>query len=192
MDGQGSLYLDGTQAYVATPKVDLHMAFTIACWVKLVPTNSDFRAILRNDQKSPGFVFGVDSNQQLQFNNTSGVGTHVYTASNLHEKVWQHVAVSFVTSVEVSLYINGLQFPQNSSYGFQWRRPAGNSFEVGRYLDPSNIYRYFHGYLSDLYVFGRALGVEDIGIIMGKEGDGFVFYLNRLHYRNLYEFCKQF
>ena len=143
-------------------------AFTIACWIKLMPSHPNYRAILRNSQTNPGFIFGVNSNYQLQFNNTIGGATYVYTADSVREKQWLHVAVSFSAGVEVSLLVNGLKHIQSSSLGFPWQS-LGGTFEIGRYVDPGNTYRYFHGYVSELYIYDRALSAEDIGKLMGKK-----------------------
>ena len=133
-----------------------------------MPSLPYYRSILRNTPMNPGFIFGVNSNYQLQFNNAAGSATNVYTAGSLRENQWMHVAVSFSTGVAVSLLINGLRYVQSSSLGFPWQTPVG-IFEIGRYLDPGNTHRHFHGYLSDLYIFDRALSAEDIGKLMGKK-----------------------
>ena len=133
-----------------------------------MPSHPHFRAILRNNETNPGLIFGVNSNYQLQFNITIGGATYVYTADSVREKQWLHVAVSFSVDVEVSLLINGRKYIQSSSLGFPWQSPGG-SFEIGRYVDPGNTYRYFHGYLSEFYIFDRALSAEDIGKLMGEK-----------------------
>ena len=133
-----------------------------------MPSHPYYRTILLYTQTNPGFIFGVNSNYQLQFNGTVGGPTYVYTAATLREKQWLHVAVSFSTGVEVSLLINGLKHIQSSSLGFPRQSPGG-IFEIGRYGEPGNTYRYFHGYLSELFIFDRALSAEDIGKLMGKK-----------------------
>ena len=40
------LYLDGTESWAETPAVDFRTkSFTLACWVKILPTGADFMAI---------------------------------------------------------------------------------------------------------------------------------------------------
>ena len=87
----------------------------------------------------------------------------------LQEKQWLHVAVSFVDSVELAFFINGLKDP--AAQVPSWQSPTSGSFSIGRFyaqLPGGNKYRYFHGFLSDLYVFSRALNEEEIGQLMGK------------------------
>jgi len=169
LEGHSALYLDETEAYARTRNVNLNFAFTIACWIKLMPSESYYRAILRSEIQDPGFVFGVDNGNQLHFENAVSSMHYAYTAGILQEKQWFHVAVSFVQDTELSLFINGFKHPQTSMQGFPWQSPV-SPFEIGRYVNSINTppERYFHGYLSDLYIFGRALVSEDIGKLMGK------------------------
>lgn len=171
LDGHRALYLDETEAYVSIRSVKLENAFTIACWIKLMPSDPYYRVILRSEEQASGrygFVFGVNSANQLQFENSAQSSNHVYTAGSLHEKQWIHVAVAFGFGFEVSLFINGFNHSQTSSLGFPWKI-LDSILDIGRYQDPSNSnYRYFHGYLSDLYIIGRTLRAAEIGKIMGK------------------------
>ncbi len=168
-----ALYLDQTEAYMEAPHINLGMAFTIACWIKVLPSNPYQKPILGSDNggSTDGrFWFGVNGNNKLRFKNWHGGTAYTETTSDqLQEKQWQHVAVSFVDSTELAFFINGFQHP---STVHPWQSPVYGSFAIGRFFAeiPSigQKYRYFQGYLSDLYVFSRALNAEEIGRVMGK------------------------
>ena len=156
-------------AYLEAPFVNLGTTFTIACWVKLLPSNPFSRPILfsENDGSLNGqFWFGVDGDNKLLFENTIGVSsTRKEIDGPLQEKVWLHVAVSLTTFNELLFYINGLK---HRSTPHSWQSPSSGPFGIGQLHNTSeNEYYYFHGFLSDLYVFSRALSAEEIGKIMG-------------------------
>ena len=54
MDGHRKvLYLDGTESWAETPAVDFRTtSFTLACWVKILPTDAD-EAPIYGDWSSP-------------------------------------------------------------------------------------------------------------------------------------------
>ena len=77
------------------------------------------------------------------------------------------MVVSFAISIELTFFIDGFKHP--STVPTSWQAPNSGPFTIGRFFVPSvNRHRYFHGYLSDLYVFSRALNEEEIGQVMGK------------------------
>lgn len=166
-----ALYLDQTTAFILAPYINLGMAFTIACWIKLLPSNPYLRPILGSDNGgSPNgrFWFGVDKSVKLRFKNWHGGIGHTKTSDQLQEKQWLHVAVSFVDSIELTFFINGFQHPSTVP---PWQSPVNGPLTIGRFFAevPSGTkYRHFHGFLSDLYVFSRALNAEEIGRVMGK------------------------
>ena len=146
------------------------MAFTIACWIKLLPSNPYVRPILasENDGSSNGqFWFGVNDKNELSLKNWYGDTSFNEKTNPLQEKRWLHVVVSFAISTELTFFIDG--FKHLSTLPTSWEAPSSGPFAIGRFFLPSaNRYRYFHGYLSDLYVFSRALNEEEIGQVMGK------------------------
>lgn len=170
LDDHKAVYLDQTMAYLEAPFVDLGTTFTIACWVKLLPSNLYLKPILfsKNGGSSNGrFWFGVDDDNKLLFENSANIIASVRTVVDepLHENLWLHVAVTLTTSYELLFYINGLK---KLSSSLSWQSPTTGPFAIGQFYSTSeNDYVYFHGFLSDLYVFSRALSAEEIGQIMG-------------------------
>ena len=168
-----ALYLDQTEAYIEAPFINLGVAFTIACWIKLLPSTPYVRPIFasENGGSSNGqfwfSVSGVYNYNKLRLKNLHGDNSYSKTLSDpLQEKQWLHVAVSFVDSTEMTFFINGFKHPSTVS---PWQSPSSGPFIIGRFYVPSaSKYRYFHGFLSDLYVFSRALNKEQIGQLMGK------------------------
>ena len=156
-------------AYIEAPFVDLGTTFTIACWVKLLPSNPYLKPILfsENGGTSNGrFWFGIDADNKLLFENSITITSFRKEVDEpLHEKLWLHVAVSLTTSNELLFYINGLKHLSSS---ISWQSPSTGPFAIGQfYITSESKYVYFHGFLSDLYLFSRALRAEEIGQIMG-------------------------
>lgn len=135
-----------------------------------MPSNPFLKPILfsENDGALSGqFWFGVDADNKLLFQNTVGVSSIRKNVDEpLQEKLWLHVAVSLSTYNELLFYING--FKHLSTTLHSWQNPSNGPFGIGRLHNMSESeYYYFHGFLSDLYVFSRDLRPEEIGKIMG-------------------------
>ena len=169
LDGHNSLYLDETRAYATADNITLGPSFTIACWIELVPSDPHLRGIVQNDLQIPGFIFGVNTNNQLQLTYWVSNASYIYTGGKVVERQWVHVAVSFVRNTELFFFINGFKISPTGNSSYPWDNTTG-LLEIGRSFDPDqNKHFYFHGYLSDLFIFGRSLGAEDIGKLMGKD-----------------------
>ena len=168
LDDHKAVYLDQTMAYVEAPFVNLSTTFTIACWVRLLPSNPLLKPVLVSDNGNEKFWFGVDADNKLLFEKFTLISSNRKVVSEpLLEKQWQHVAVSLTTSSELLFYINGLK--QLSAAAYTWQSPDTGPFAIGNLYNTSeNKRHYFHGFLSDLYVFSRALRAEEIGKIMGR------------------------
>ena len=168
LDGHNALYLDETRAYATADNITLGPSFTIACWIELVPSDPHHRGIVQNDLQIPGFIFGVNANYQLQLAYWVSNALYIYTAGKVVERQWVHVAVSFVRNTELFFFVNGFKISPTGNSSYPWDNTTG-LLEIGRYYDSGqNKHFYFHGYLSDLFIFGRSLGAEDIGKLMGK------------------------
>lgn len=169
LDDHKAVYLDQTMAYLKAPFVDLGTTFTIACWVKLLPSNPYLKPILFSDNggySNGQFWFGIDADNKLLFENSITITSFRKEVDEpLHENLWLHVAVSLTTSNELLFYINGLKHLSSS---ISWQSPSIGPYAIGQFYIPSESkYVYFHGFLSDLYLFSRALSAEEIGKIMG-------------------------
>ena len=166
------MYLDETEAYAEAGNITIGPSFTIACWIKLMPSAPYYRAIVTSSTglQMSLFVFGVNSGNQLQFENWVSDVKYTYTTGSLGEKQWFHVAVSFVVDDELFFFINGYKLSPTGSSGFLWETSVSLSlFEIGRFFDQTDSkYRYFHGFISDLFIFDRALSADDIGKLTGK------------------------
>jgi len=169
LHGHNALYLDETRAYATADNITLGPSFTIACWIELVPSDPHHRGIVQNDLQIPGFIFSVNTNNQLQLTYWVSNALYIYTAGKVVERQWVHVAVSFVRNTELFFFDNGFKISPTGNSSYPWDNTTG-LLEIGRYYDPDqNKHFYFHGYLSDLFIFGRSLGAEDIGKLMGKD-----------------------
>ena len=129
----------------------------------------NLRGIVQNDLQIPGFIFGVNTNNQLQLTYWVSNASYIYTGGKVVERQWVHVVVSFVRNTELFFFINGFKISPTGNSSYPWDNTTG-LLEIGRSFDPDqNKHFYFHGYLSDLFIFGRSLGAEDIGKLMGKD-----------------------
>ena len=170
LDDHKAVYLDQTMAYLEAPFFDLGTTFTIACWVKLLPSNPYLKPIIFSENGGSlngQFWFGVDADNKLLFESRQSIIASIRKVVDepLHENLWLHVAVTLTTFYELVFYINGLK---KLSSSLSWQSPTTGRFAIGKFYSTSeNEYVYFHGFLSDLYVFSRALSAEEIGKIMG-------------------------
>ena len=77
MDGHRKvLYLDGTESWAETPAVDFRTtSFTLACWVKILPTGADYMTIYADWSGPPQFMLRyVKGGKKIAFlvRNTKG------------------------------------------------------------------------------------------------------------------------
>lgn len=155
-------------AYIEAPPVSFGMAFTMTSWVKLLYSAPIYRPILSVETNSTDkFSIGFNADNQLLLDSWSQ-GDYNITKSYalLPANEWIHVTVTYNQDRVLSFFVNGMK---NISVADVWQGPRSGVFEIGRYKNISeDKHRYFHGFLSDLFVFSRALKADEIGRLMGK------------------------
>ena len=168
LNGHKAVYLDQTMAYIEAPPVSFGMAFTMTSWVKLLYSAPIYRPILSVETNSTDkFSIGFNADNQLLLDSWSQ-GDYNITKSYalLPANEWIHVTVTCNKDRVLSFFVNGMK---DISVADVWQGLRSGTFEIGRYKNISeDKHRYFHGFLSDLFVFSRALKADEIGRLMGK------------------------
>jgi hypothetical protein len=165
-----ALAFDGADDYVEADSClpDLAIPFSIALWVNPAATQVEYADILGNhgepfvgisiqqdgkNTNSYGFGFGDGAKWQ-------GAGPALLKAGE-----WHHLAV--VCDGENSiLYVNGAEKGRGPGKGRLAPNPSQN-FKLGLGYHDS---RYFHGLLSDVRIYGRALAAGEVAAMAKEAG----------------------
>lgn len=144
---------------------------TICGWINLTSTagtqmifekgNSD--SIANQDYVlaiSGGVVVGVVSNGTT---NKEADG-----ATSLSTGTWYHVALVFVPSTSVTVYLNGKQDGQNTTSIIASIQSTTHAAAIGR--DGSASSRWFSGAIDDLAIFSRALSQAELLQLIANRG----------------------
>jgi prefoldin subunit 5 len=170
---------NGTSEYIALPRINsltgLNKA-SFSFWVKMNQQNSSGAIFSQWSNTNgtiglnPGLYFGTYFNNQIVFNNYSGVeGTNA--SSQLQVSNWHHIVINFdgtKTSKNeiITIYINGNIAYQtvgtlNNSIG------ASTSSNIGaRIIDGGAIGDYFKGVIDDLRIYNRVLTPLEISFLV--------------------------
>jgi hypothetical protein len=150
-------------------------AITIAAWIRPMPFNSRWGAILNK-----GTYDADDSNYSFFQGNEAGAGagdlSFVITAGNdnynnmgtdqvvLTEGVWQHVAITFTfgSSASAVFYVNGVPYPAFTNFGNMDLAPTQNDAPLilGDTNQPEPFT--FTGGIDDLRLYNRVLSASEI------------------------------
>lgn len=105
-----------------------------------------------------GYDFGINGNGTIYLSQT-GV-SEVDSAAPVQDTNWHHIAVTATTSGTVFFYVDGTQYPANSSYNptYSFTTSAG----IGGW--PNNGYT-FEGNIDELSVYNRVLSQAEIQAI---------------------------
>jgi alpha-galactosidase len=157
-----ALSFDGLDDYVTTDThfPDLTLPFSISLWVNPAPSQLQYADILGNHgEPYVGMVIQQDGNNTNSFGFGYGDGKEWQGSGNVQLKAneWQHVVV-VCDGTSAIFYVNGNE---------KSRRPAKNpiapnpaqDFKLGQGYHTG---RYFHGLLSDVRIYQRALAVAEI------------------------------
>ena len=165
-ENTGSVFFDGTGDYLTLANsTDFNYGssdFSIEAWVYLVSTagDSDNHGIASNyitsgNKRSWSFMLsGATPSFIASSDGTLGNLITVSSSVDVADDTWTHVAVSR-TGTTLTIYVNGVQRAQNSSFHSSIYNNTDNPVEIGGYNNGTNT---FDGYISNLRVIkGRAL-----------------------------------
>jgi len=158
----GSLSFDGVDDYITTDTYfpGLTLPSSISLWVNPAPSQLQYADILGNHgEPYVGMAMQQDGNNINSFGFGYGDGKEWQGSGSVQLKAneWQHVVV-VCDGTNAIFYVNGDQ---------KSRRPAKNpvapnpaqDFKLGQGYHTG---RYFHGLLSDVRIYKRALAVAEI------------------------------
>jgi hypothetical protein len=157
----------GSNSKILLPSsLQLSTQFTISMWIKPMASLGEngsvgyFECISKWGGSGAGkasWAFGITKESSL-FLGTYKSNATIKATTNIfvNKEIWQHVAVTF-DSGTATFYIDGvnvftasgMNIPQESSY----------SVSIGGRQDQLSSY---HGAMDDLYIFDRALSVQEI------------------------------
>ena len=128
-------------------------SFTIAAWIRPNGTQSDYAAVVMNDDVTGGLNF-------REGNNTLGYhwpGGQWWWDSNLEvpSGVWSHVAM-VVTPSQVKLYLNG----QEAVHNISTSSVELTTLKIGSYQGWES--RNYRGLIDEVSLFDRALTLDEI------------------------------
>ncbi len=146
---------------------DLTMPFTIAIWVNPASTQVEHADILGNhgepyvglslqqqDRQTNSYGFGFGDGKRWQ-----GTGP-----VQLAAETWQHVAV-VCDGHDAVLYVKGVAKSRTPASG-PLAPNQNQNFKLGQGYHSG---RYFHGLLSDVRIYGRALSVGEVAALVAPK-----------------------
>jgi len=165
-----ALSFDGADDYVEADTCfpDLGMPFAIALWVNPAATQVEHADILGNHGEP--FV-GISIQQDGKNTNSFGFGYgdgkkwQGTGPAQLKADAWQHVAV-VCDGEKAVLYVNGVEKSRDPAKGPLAPNPNQN-FKLGQGYHSG---RYFHGLLSDVRLYGRALAAVEVAALAQEAG----------------------
>ena len=159
-----------TNSFATAPIVNFNgRSFTISCRIKQTKWSPDELGAIYGDWHHPQqFLLGT-RNQKIVFNRHSK-GSEEWLSlksTNVSLSIWTHVVVTWddVTGT-VLIYIDGKEVGNRTySANATFYGPTGKPYMIGN--DGHNESHQFHGSVMDLYVFGRALSLDEINTLRG-------------------------
>lgn len=165
-------YFNGISDQIDIPHAtDLNpTSFTIEMWVKY-QGGSGYRAILTSVNGSAslgrrGYVFCVNSAQQWQFWMGSGMigfPWAILTGSRAQEGIWTHLAGTYDEKSQTMIfYVNGKAVGQWVGVPFLPNDQNPLHVGAGAIEQPGASSCFFHGSITKVRIWGRALSAEQI------------------------------
>ena len=167
--GSKALSFNLSNSFATAPKINLHnSSFTISCWIK--QTKWRGMGSIYGDWHYPRGQFLLSTaNQTIVFyrNSTSNKEWWSLQSAKVSLSDWTHVVVTWYNTTRiVSIYANGKEIgrrigPREPFYG-----PTGKPYMIGN--DGLKGNHQFHGSVMDLYVFDKALSLDEISMLRGE------------------------
>ncbi|WOI23808.1 GEVED domain-containing protein [Nonlabens ulvanivorans] len=166
LDDDLSIYFDGRNDYLQTavPVTAGLNSSSMMVWVLADHTASD--AVIMGEDNF-NIVLNPSGNVILSAVDSGGNNFSITSTNNISDIKWMHIAASY-DSVNMTLYINGVEEGVIGTSGLPLSSLSGNSFTVGNssIAGSSNYYR---GYLDEIRVFNSAQDINDLRRIMYQE-----------------------
>ncbi|KQB44037.1 Secreted hyalin domain protein [Flavobacterium daejeonense] len=170
-----SVDFDGNNDYVSfKDNYNLTGNFSIETWVKPNAVNGTRTVISRKDagNNTKGYDLSI-VNGQVQFNyhNASGANSITTGSYSISTGRWYHLAVTF-DGATYKLYVDGLQLATKNGAA-----PAATDSTTEALLGAMDQVsttipvNYFYGWMDEVKIWNKALGVEQIRQMMNQEID---------------------
>ena len=169
--GSKAAFFNQTNSFASTPTIKLNdQSFTIACWIKQSTWVPDGLAAIYSDWYDPWqFLLSV-KNQKIIFYRHQNGSEVLWSleSTKVSLDTWTHVAVTWdhVRGV-VFIYANGQEIGYKSyTPEVLFSQPTGKLYQIGN--DGHTDDHQFHGSVMDLYVFSKALTLDQINKLRGE------------------------
>ena len=168
--GSKALSFNQSDSFANAPKINLYdSSFTISCWIK--QTKRGRMGAIYGDWHYPHGQFLLSiANQRLIFYRQSAINRKWLLLQSAYVSLrdWTHVVVTWYHTTRIVLiYANGKEIgrrtycPREVFYG-----PTGKPYMIGN--DGLKGNHQFHGSVMDLYVFDKALSLDEINMLRGE------------------------
>jgi len=179
---EGNVLATSTRAanYAQIASYNIAQTTSVSAWVYFtkMPLSSQWSVIWEFGGSSPGsseylqLMSYYISTTQASLYTYSNPGGNASTGTVVNINTWYHVAVVFVPSTSMSLYVNGVLISTTTSVS---AGASGQTFRVGDSTTTNN--RPFSGYVDDLRVYNRALSAANAAnLYYAGQNNGYVLY----------------
>ena len=167
--GNNATVFNQTNSFATAPIISLNgRSFTISCWIKQIKWVRDQFGAIYGDWHRPWQFLLSSKNQRIAFQrHSTGSDEWPYLESNiLPLRNWTHVAVTWqhATGILV-MYADGKVIGQGSYENETFYGPTGVQYKIGE--DGHSQNHQFYGSVMDLYVFGKALSLDEVNRLRG-------------------------
>jgi hypothetical protein len=190
-NSNGALFFNGTNAYLeAAHQQYLNtLPITISCWFSRADTNSKGTLVGRYVNQSwngyhlsYGDLSGTNSvipfyarnyGNDISDGYDSTGENPLYFSKPITDTNW-HLATMTVDTSGSTLYIDGVADTNHAWRGAPMVTTTTTPLKIGAQLDPSGQQTafHFHGSLSDVRIYNRALGSNEVAGLYGQTADG--------------------
>ncbi len=165
--GSGSIILDGTDDYAASPDLDPGNEFTLSAWINIPSGRSNIQTVLANGSSgsnSNGFKVLVNtygtSDRKISFESGDGT-TSAITRSDagiFEPDRWNHIAITVNrTSGSVRIYYNGTDVTAEAGVHTSFK--TSGSLRLG--IMTNSLYD-MKGQLDDVKIYARVLSPSEV------------------------------
>ena len=171
----GAIRFDGSGGSVSVPNggdfINGLRAFTLSLWVKSDKVNSNRGFIFPKTPNEKDVIFSVrydadglegGGRNVIKAGITTTGGVQVYeSANNVQTMQWQHIALTWRSGRELTLYINGiLDQPTFNSTATRGKLTGAKKLLIGRGAKDTN--RSWNGRIDEVRIYDRVLSPSEI------------------------------
>ena len=151
-DANPSVWLNGTDGWIAAPSLSLEDQFTIEIWAspaRFAPAPPRSRVVIADTRRRGLFWRPSDGRLLVRF------GSEFTSARQVASNSWHHIVYTFDGARE-RLYVDGRAAGSRRSRGVTWAAPFGIGGMLGRSAP------FWKGFLDEVAVYPRALTITQV------------------------------